>query len=696
MKPFALVMLLVSVAAQAQTRAPGPWHAVVVPPRISFPTVTVDLGYPGPYVPTESSPITLRATAGDLPFDGYIGFHYQVQDHLTYDTPVIARAVLRPHESWTFSTFATMQRYASVQGEGPGSTIFVPRELVIEWRGRSMRVAAKQRAGVPPWTPWTEGLMPLRIAGPATALGRDAHAEQPETLSDRARWYAGFSDLVTPLDVWIDLPKRVREAILGSGIHVVFHGFPRANQRLDALDRALLPITFDARPGSYQAPWPYPTSGPVATPMSWVAKNETYGIGGAAMPYVMRSNAATWVADEAGITRPLPAVRATSIRLITALQRSGMPRPDFHISVALPRPSQILRILPAATLSIAAAIVALAGWLLFRRRPRLVAAAALVAIAGLIFAARDRIRPGSGVYNVEMQSSVAPGIVSTLHAKRVYGPSSLPAEYGDEETMRTSITDASYETEDVEVRTSETAVAMGMMRRLSYWDAISRWQTRSEVDNRTTIHIASRAGKTLVLDYKAPFAVSEIDARWLCGDQNCFGVTAVRPGPSGHATITDAHLIWHEEEPLLWNTPRTGAWNRTSTARVTLVHRDRAHTRVFVWREAEPRQPDSFLIADHGRGLYTFALPVTGHAPATVLVDIPNSNTPQNVILSSVAGSTPLTPTGRDGMALQSRSYAVPPGAMRDALANGGIVVVSTPGNEHLSTASIEVREKKP
>src|SRR5258705_312737 len=103
--------------------------------------------------------------------------------------------------------------------------------------------------------------MPLRIAGPATALGREAHVEEPNALSDRAQWYAGFSDVVTPLDVWIDLPKRIRQAILGSGIYVVFHGLPRSNQHLDELDRALLPITFDARPGSYQASWPYPTSG---------------------------------------------------------------------------------------------------------------------------------------------------------------------------------------------------------------------------------------------------------------------------------------------------------------------------------------------------------------------------------------------------------------------------------------------------
>jgi len=688
-----LLASLASLATQAQTQAPGPWHAVVVPPRISFPTVTVDLGYRGPYIPTDSTPITLHATAGDLPFNGYIGFHYQVQDHLTYDTPVIARAVLRPHESWTFSTFATMQRYASVRGEGPGKTVFVPRQLVIEWRGPSMRVAARQRTGVPPWTTWIEGQMPLRIAGPATALGREAHAEEPNALSDRAQWYAGFSDLVTPLDVWIDLPKRVREAIFGSGIHIVFHGFPRSNQQLDEIGRALLPITFVARPGSYQAPWPYPASGPVTTPMSWIAKSETYGIGGAAMPYMVRSNAATWVADEAGVSRPLPAVRATPTWLFTALQHRR--KSHLHMSRELPRPSHFLRIYPAATLSIAAAIVALAGWILFRRRPRLVTAVALLAIAGVVFAARDRIRPGSGGYNAEIQRSVAPGIVSTVHAKNVYGPTSLPADDGDEETMRTSITSAASEIENAEVRTSETAVSMGMMRRHWYWDTISRFRMRSEADNRTTIHIARREGNTLVLDYEAPFAVSEVTAQWICGDAKCYGETTVRPGTSGRATINDGHEIWPEEEPFLWYAPRTAAWNRPGAAWVTLVHRDRAHMRMFEWLEAVPQEPGSYVIADRAKGLYTFALPVTGHAPAEVVVDIPESSTSQNVMLAWAGGSTPLTPTGRNGTAFQTHEYAVPLAAIRAALANGGIVVVST-GDEHLSTVSIKVWEKKP
>src|SRR6266545_1231289 len=169
------VVVLVSSLAEAQSLTPrGPWHAVVTPPRATLPAVTIDLGYSGPYVPSQNSPITLRATAGDRSFNGYIGFHFRVKEHRTYDTPVIARAVLRPHQAWTFSTFVTLRRLVGLQQDT------VPREIAIEWRDASMNVTAVRSAGVPPWTPWTTPFLPLRIgarttAEPSSALGRGAY-----------------------------------------------------------------------------------------------------------------------------------------------------------------------------------------------------------------------------------------------------------------------------------------------------------------------------------------------------------------------------------------------------------------------------------------------------------------------------------------------------------------------------------------
>src|SRR5206468_7393788 len=121
--------------------------------------------------------ITLHAVAGDYPFDGYIGFHFRVHDHATYDTPVISRAVLHPHEQWTFTTFARLRRFGRL-GEAPaakGGT--VAREIAIEWRDRRMHVAAVRSAGVPPWTLWNESLRPLLVTDrftEQTVLGRTA------------------------------------------------------------------------------------------------------------------------------------------------------------------------------------------------------------------------------------------------------------------------------------------------------------------------------------------------------------------------------------------------------------------------------------------------------------------------------------------------------------------------------------------
>src|SRR6266508_6520439 len=84
---IAAVIVLAVSSAEAQT-----WHADVAPPRPALPSVTVDFGYPGLYVPWESAPIALHATAGDAPFDGYIGFRFRANERVAYDTPVISRA----------------------------------------------------------------------------------------------------------------------------------------------------------------------------------------------------------------------------------------------------------------------------------------------------------------------------------------------------------------------------------------------------------------------------------------------------------------------------------------------------------------------------------------------------------------------------------------------------------------------------
>ena len=299
---IAALMVVLSSAAEGESLAVRkPWHAVVPSPRAGLPAVTIDLGYPGPYVPTLSAPITIRATAADIPFDGYIGYHFAVHDRLTLDTPVIARAKLRPHEAWSFTTTATLRK-CCIQN------IRIPREIAIEWRDSAMQWIASSSAGVPPWTSWDEDLLPLAVSGVNTpqVLGAKPYIERAETLSDRAQWYAGFSAVVIPVATWLDLPERIRAAIFGSGVYVVFFGLPRPEQKMDRLDQALLPVTFSARPGSYDAPWPYRSSS--STRLSWIAKEGSDKIGSDQNPYIARTNAAAWGADQVAVTRPLPAM----------------------------------------------------------------------------------------------------------------------------------------------------------------------------------------------------------------------------------------------------------------------------------------------------------------------------------------------------------------------------------------------------
>src|SRR5581483_6129529 len=309
----AAVFMLVCLRSRAQQ---APWHTEAVSPRSSLPSVSADLGYPGPYVPWRSAPITLHAKASDAPFDGYIGFHFRVKDHRTYDTPVIARATLKPHESWTFTTYAHLRR----GDQSDRGSDQVGRELGIEWRDRSKSVIAVKAAGVPPWTTWHDAAIPLRVdanaSAPRQVFGRNAYVDTPGNLSDTARWYAGFSSVVIATEAWLDLPIRVRQAIFGSSLPVVFHGLPRANQQLTELDRALLPVSFSMQSNLRVVPPPYGDGRQIAMPMSWTAKPFADRVGTGAMPFMVRTPASTWAATEDVIRFPLPETRREDLAAV--------------------------------------------------------------------------------------------------------------------------------------------------------------------------------------------------------------------------------------------------------------------------------------------------------------------------------------------------------------------------------------------
>jgi hypothetical protein len=651
------VIVLVSSAAEAQ------WHAAVAPPRPTLPAVAVDLGYPGPYVPWDSSPITLCATAGDAPFDGYIGFHFRVNEHVSYDTPVVARAVLRPHEQWTFSTFARLRRWGGIIGPY-NSSVPTPRALFVEWHDRAQREVAARNAGTPPWTFWGGQARALRVThtgenAHASVLGRPACVVNPNQLSDRAQWYAAFDGAAVPLDVWLDLPRRVREAIVGSRIELALFGLPRAGQQLDDLDRALLPVTFVGGTAK--------------------AKPETDAVG----TDMVRSAAATWCASGAGVSAALPATRATTARTPAGHELSFL---NYRTSV-WPRPAQLLRRYAGLVTSLAAVIIAVAGWILLRRRQRAGIAVAMLGFAVIALSVRPFIRPSAGRYVFSVQAPIVDGIADTLEVERSWGPSPL-VEPVDAARTHTSVTGADDLWQWLEVRTSDTPLAMGAFTRFD-WNAITRWTRRRELTAAgARIRVRSHDAKKLVIDFESPFAVNRVYAQWLCGGFLCGGETDMRRAANGTVTIEAGHLLWNEVEPFLVEGPPPRILKSLHQTDVVLMDRSASGNRQIEWfgPRAEER-PARFAIMSRasleadGSTSWSFALPAGPHVAVTVS-------------LSTNAWMPELTVTSARGTAALHRDasgqYPIPLD-----LIDSGVMKIATK-NTTDAEATIQVRETKP
>ncbi|MDQ6800443.1 MAG: hypothetical protein M3041_06350 [Acidobacteriota bacterium] len=505
----ALIVVVPSSLRAESVAERKPWHAVIPPPRAGLPSVTIDLGYPGPYVPALNAPLVIRAAANDIPFDGYIGYHFAVGDRLTLDTPVIARARLRPHESWSFKTTATLRKCCI-------ENIRVPREIAVEWRNNAMKLIASQSAGTPPWTSWDQDRLPLLVTDSASeikaqdVLGSKPYVERQEALPDRAQWYAGFSAVVCPLAAWLDLPQGVREAIFGSGRPVVFFGFPRPGQKFTRLDLTLLPVSFDARPGSYDAPWPYRDSGqmPAAAPLSWIAREGSDKIGSNPNPYIVRTNAAAWGADAVAVTRPLPAVARVaprSRRYVNfdelELETGDWPEPTRKYLLSIVAKHQFLSVYSSATVTVAAIVLAIVAWMLLRKTPRALVVVAIALTAIVVFAQRSRIRPSAAVRDYVIRAPIAVGIVDHVHVWRTYGATPFRET---ERTARTSITGDYGKREDAEVRTSETPASMGQLNHYRDWDAVSRWTYERELDPAERPRVTRAVATPSIADHHSP------------------------------------------------------------------------------------------------------------------------------------------------------------------------------------------------
>jgi hypothetical protein len=452
-----LTALLVAASAQAMAQAPGtqaPWRAAVTPPRRGLPAVVVEVGYPGRYVPAFNTPIVIRATAGDLGFDGYIGFHFEVDGKSSIDQPVVSRAVIRPHETWTFRTIAILH-------SPYGRDSSFARELILDWRNRSVETVASANAGVPPWIVGVSNRMPL-------------HAATAGPLPNFSQWYAGFSSIVIPLSMWLDLERGVRDAIFASGIEVIFIGFARADQTIDRVTHALLPVEFSAGGGTYTLPWPYGTTTANA-PVSWTAKRGAGFTVSATRPYIARTLTASWVADERALDRPLPSV-------VHVLARSHFIGYDPRVTDRRPWPW-----------AAAALLAAVAAWLLVRNN-RLVAGAALaIAFAAATAMSRQSIRKAADSEQYVLKGSLAPGIGAEFCLQLDRGPSPLAPAPVD----RFSVSGGDWLPMKAEVRTNHTSPSMGAIESWTDWGFQVRWKVKRTMSADGGEHIFQFAGNDL-------------------------------------------------------------------------------------------------------------------------------------------------------------------------------------------------------
>lgn len=610
---IATVLTLVASATEAQEhRAAAVWSAVVTPPRAALPPVTVEVGYRDGYVPLET-PLTIRATAGSRPFDGYIGFHFRAgMGARTSDSPVFARARIAAGEAWTISTFTKV---------GQRTVQKLPRELVIEWRDASRKTLASAGAGTPPWSGRKRRLVIDSQGASRDVFGDLAHVEAPASLSPLAQWYAPFSGVVIDLETWLDLPAEIRRAIFGSRREVIFIGFPRVEQKLDEITNALLPLALQKGASSYRAPWPYGSGETMAAPASWKPDADALALRGDGASYLIRSRHASWVADRRALDHPLPELHARSARQKDERQ---MPREWASVrsqesTSTWPGAIALLRRYAEIGLLVLAWSSSIAVWFLVTRRSRPLIGGALLTVALITIAVaarpqRARRALESVVIEVTEAHSSLTDVFVEIHQAGAspLDPVRLPMRSVD---SKVAITEASEMHSRVEIREPGTAPGMGQLVVESPWDAATRVVSTRRPGSDVRIQIVDKSADRLVIDYEAPIPIDTIDARWIASSEYCSGSVRVTKGRTGRATVKNREYVGDERRFSSPEYPKAVA----STA-VSLHRSSSEPHRIFEWRDVhESPEPNYFFRSTtprRTRNVFLFALPRT-IAPGT-------------------------------------------------------------------------------
>ena len=655
--PASLVVLLCSFTAAAEV---APWQAVAHAPLPGLPTITVSLGDPG-YISTGNAPITLKAVGGSRPFDGHLGYHLAVAEKKTVDVPVVARAVLRPGERWSFATWAEVRSSKSWK---PAS---LNRELVMEWRDRDMAVVATKNVGVPPWShPRPLYVLAASEMAPAgCCLGREPHLVRAVSLRDVAQGYAGYSDVVMATETWLDLPVAVREAIFASGIHAVFVGLPRSGQAMTAMDRALIAVAFTDAPGAYTVPWPYserPKT--VAVPKSWRPTESTDRIGGEQSPYLVRAARSTFAAEMSAIRFPLPAMRAVPVTTFGGV-------PD---AVALPRVADVVAEFWPAIVTAIVLFACVTFAVMAKRGRRPVALLSSVAVAIIVLMVRDWMRPAAAAFVAEESVVQQPGVVRTLRFIDEYGPSPIPEQRVDPEVARTTVSGAGEIRQVAELRSSTTAPGLGTMFGPAY-DSTSRWTERSELREPVEVRILRRSKDDLAFRYESDIPLDLVRARWIWNGQVRQGDVHLPGGKEGEAVVRAGRAL----HPLSsrWDAHRMA--RASAAVRIVFVRQTRAKTTVIEWTEPAnrdiPARSPWTMVAVASReadGTFRrhFAVPAGRlTSRSTMFVQI-SGMLPLKAVRCSVSGRNWTLPREKSGR------YIVEPEAVKELAAGGGVLSV--------------------
>lgn len=517
-------------------------------PRPPLPTVRVTLGEPG-YISTRNSAIELKATSGNAAFDGHIGYHFEVDGKRTIDIPVVARAVLKPHQEWSFATWMQLREPSWQERDS------LNRELVIEWRDRSMSLVAQKVVGRPPWSTVTA----LRVVGDGEAageccFGKRAYVRRAADLPAVAQWYSGFSYFVIATERWLDLPLPVREAAFSAGTPRVFIGAPRAGQTLTALDRAVLPVAF-------------------ADGGSWRAKKGATSTGSPSSRDLVTDEWNVFARDASALAADLPVTKRFNKRPY------GRWRP-----VADVRASELVRRNAVVIIALLVLLVTVVIALMLVRSRRIVAiAATLVAVAALL-ACRDqlRLRADTHIYD-EWRPE---GLDATRHLTtiREYGPTPIAGHPTSADDVRLSVTRAGDDRQEAEVRDANTAPGYGAMfvRGSLAWDSTARRARRSEVGTPIRITIRRRDHQSMTFDYEAPFPVQFARASWTWNGMTQYGDGRLTGGKHGQATVHNMRFVSSLQGELqeFWN------WGDTTIALAGIGEK---RTSVVFWNDVSDR-----------------------------------------------------------------------------------------------------------